>query len=96
MNLDEVIQLQLLKLKATSSGRGGLASRVVDQAVEAGQVETKQMCAKVTPQLFEAMKQTCSMLDMSQREFIEAAVSEAIRKAEEMATRMGVFEQGDL
>jgi hypothetical protein len=54
------------------------------------------MCAKVTPQLFDAMKQTCSMLDMSQREFIEAAVSEAIRKAEEMATRMGVFEQGEL
>lgn len=96
MKLDEVIQLQLLKLKATSSGRGGIAGRVIDQAIEAGQVDMKQMCAKVTPQLFDAMKQTCSMLDMSQREFIEAAVLDAITRAEQMAQSMGVFEQGDL
>ena len=96
MNLDEVIQLQLLKLKATSTGRTGVLGRVVDQAVDSGQVETKQMCAKVSPELYGSMKQTCSMLDMTQREFIEAAVIEAIRKAKEMADRMGVVAQGEL
>ncbi len=93
MKLDEVFQLQLLKRKAIVAARH---PRLLDELVELPDAPLKQMCAKVSPQLFDAMKNASDMLDMSQREFIEAAVAEAVNKAHSMADSMGVFEQGEL
>ena len=81
MNMDELIQLQVLKLKAAQSGISGrLLDHVLDQA-ETTQV--RQMCAKVSPQLYDALEKVCEVLDLSKRAFIEAAVSDAVQRAEQ-------------
>lgn len=95
MNFDEVIQLQVLKLKATT--HGAFSGRLIDAAIEQGQLlELRQMCAKVHPSLIERLDQVTDLLDMSKREFIEAAVSDALARAEEAISRSGALDQGSL
>ncbi len=97
MKLDEVLQLQVLKLKALNSGQT-FSGRVMDQLIEQseGKVEFRNMCAKVSPQLYENLEQVCNLLDMTKRQFIEAAVVEAVSKAEELIERHGALQQGEL
>ena len=95
MNFDEVIQLQVLKLKALSHGVNG--GRLIDMAIEQGQLpELRQMCAKVHPQVHDRLEQVTSLLDMSKREFIEGAVIDALNRAEEAIERSGALDQGSL
>jgi len=95
MNFDEVIQLQVLKLKALSHGAN--MGRLVDMAIEQGQLtELRQLCAKVHPSLIDRLDQVANLLDMSKREFIEAAVSDALVRAEEAISRSGALDQGGL
>jgi hypothetical protein len=78
MNFDELVQLQALKLEGPE--RPFLPGRSPDRA-ERKLPELRQMCAKVHP-LIDRLDQVTNLLDMSKREFIEAAVSDAIRKAQ--------------
>lgn len=96
MKLDEVLQLQVLKLKASQAGQG-LGGHLVDRLIEQGEgkVEVRNMCAKVSPQLYASLENVCGLLDMSKRQFIEAAVADAVEKAEDMLERSGAF-QGEL
>ena len=93
MNFEENIQLHALKLKATLSGPGG---RLLDQLLE--QIESpqvRQMCAKVSSALYDDLESVCGLLDMSKREFIESAVSDALRRAHEVINATGVMESID-
>jgi hypothetical protein len=69
------VQLQVLKHKASLSGPSFLIDKLVDE-----HPEMRQMCAKVSP--YAALEECCNFLDLSKRAFIEAAVSDAIRKAQ--------------
>lgn len=82
MNLEELIQLQVLKLKASASPGGRFGDALIEQGEREGKVKLVQMCAKVSPELNEAVDNVCGMLDMTKRQFIEAAVSEAVQLAE--------------
>jgi hypothetical protein len=93
MNFDEVIQLQVLKLKALTHGVNN--DRLVDHLIEQ-KLELRQMCAKVHPSLIDRLDQVTNLLDMSKREFIEAAVSDALARAEEAIERSGALDQGSL
>lgn len=82
MNFDELIQLQVLKLKASVTGAQPMNGKFTDQLIEQGALpELRQMCAKVHPSLYAALEQVCDLLDMSKRQFIEAAVSDAVLRA---------------
>lgn len=93
MNFDEVIQLQALKLKALNSGQG--LSSVVDRLAEEAP-QLRQMCAKVSPELYDRLEQVCGVLDMSKRQFIEGAVADALDRAVAIVEKTGAFEQGAL
>jgi L-amino acid N-acyltransferase YncA len=94
MNFDEKIQLQVLKLKEMSRG---ITGPLLDQLLEeAGEAKVRQMCAKVSHELYDDLERTCQLLDMTKREFIEAAVAEALVKAHEVIDRSGVMEQLEL
>lgn len=93
MNFDEVIQLQALKLKALNSGQG--LSAVVDRLAE-DSPQLRQMCAKVSPELYDRLEQVCGVLDMSKRQFIEGAVADALERAVQTIEKVGAFEQGAL
>ena len=96
MKLDDVLQLQVLKLKALQSGRA--SSGLIDQILEQDESKAmvRNMCAKVSHQLYESLENVCNALDMSKREFIEAAVFEAVGKAEKLLAEHEASSQGDL
>jgi hypothetical protein len=48
--------------------------RLVDHLIGQRNSELRQMCAKVHPSLIDRLDQVTNLLDMSKREFIEAAV----------------------
>ena len=92
MNFEETIQLQVLKLKASAGGiRGKILDQLLEESVEHPSV--RQMCAKVSHLVYEDLEQVCSLLDLSKREFIEAAVRDALAKAHEVIDRSGVIDQ---
>ena len=95
MSVDEVSQLRVLKLKASQHGAG--LGRLIDQAVESGELTgLRQMCAKVHPALYDRLEAITGLLDMSKREFIEGAVADAVARAEEAIERAGAINQGSL
>lgn len=93
MNFEELIQLQVLKLKAENAGRGPLLEAMLDQAGDIPQV--RQMCAKVSHVLYDDLENVCALLDMSKREFIEGAVKDALARAHEVIDRSGIVDQFD-
>jgi hypothetical protein len=88
MNTAELIQLQVLKLKASATLRGHAADSLLDDAEAAGKWKPVQMCAKVDPALYEALANVCETLSITKREFIESAVSDAVRIAEQQIGAM--------
>lgn len=86
MNLEEMLQLQVLKFKASMDGRGPFLEAAIDRAD--GKVKPVQMCAKVSPELFAQVEHVCEMLDLTKREFIEAAVVEAVQLANKYIATM--------
>jgi hypothetical protein len=78
MNFDEVIQLQVLKLKASHGGKQSSGRSPDEQSTP----ELRQMCAKVLPALIDRLDQVLQPAGLSKREFIEAAVSDALARAE--------------
>lgn len=89
MNLDEKIQLKVLQLKAGFGGH--LVDRMIEQAGD--EIPLRQMCAKVSPALYDRLEQLTNLLDMSKREFIEAAVIDACARAEDVIERSGVMRE---
>lgn len=93
MDFEELVQLQVLKLKASVMGRmdGQTMDHLIDQAGE--QAPVRQMCAKVSNVVYSDLENVCELLDMSKREFIESAVVDALRRAHDVINRSGVEHQ---
>lgn len=95
MQFEEVLQLQVLRAKA-GYDNARLTDRLIESLPE-GDNGIRQMCAKVSIQLIEDLNEVCTRLDMSKRQFIEAAVIDAVKRAHEVMERHGLDEvQGSL
>ena len=69
---------------------------LVDAMIEAGApVATKNVCAKVSPELAAQIDDVVGLLGISKRRFLEAAFIEAVRRAEEIMEAEGVYEALD-
>lgn len=80
MTHNEYLQYKVLEKKYGSRGYD-----LVDAAIAQGEdVPVRNMCAKVHPVLVDRVQSVCSALGVSQRRFIEAAVSTAVHEAEEL------------
>jgi hypothetical protein len=55
-------------------------------------VPLKNVCAKVLPELSDEIDEVCSLLGISKRRFLEAAMIEAVSKAKGIMEREGVWE----
>ena len=82
MKLEELIQFKVLEHKAKTTLRGRAADAAIATMEDEGKVKLVQMCAKVHPTLYTRLDEICSVFEMSKREFIEAAVAEAVLMAE--------------
>lgn len=64
------------------------------ELVEASGVQTKNLCAKVTPELAEQVDEVCASLGLSKRRFLEAAFITAVARAHEIMQADAVFISG--
>ena len=71
-----------LKLKAITLREQLVNPRLVDEAIRQTPDKVRNLQAAVSVELFDAVEDVCQKLDMSKREFIEAAVVDAVNKAE--------------
>lgn len=94
MNLREKVLMRSLQQKQLNEegmlahGAGDLVESLADQFPG----KLRNMCAHVTPAMYEEVDLTCSRLGMSKREFIVTAVADALAEAEEVMRSSGLLE----
>ena len=74
------------------AGHSDLIDSILEQSLPESSPAIKNMCAKVSVQLLNRLDETCNLLDISKRKFIEIAVIEALIKADEIMSSEGVVE----
>lgn len=65
---------------------------LVDHLIDSSAVTTKNVCAKVSPELAAEIEEVVSLLGISKRRFLEAAFVEAVRRSREIMEAEGVYE----
>ena len=90
MNLNELIRYKALHLKYVASNSNVMELLAEDKFEHT--VPMKNVCAMVSQQLFDDLTSKCELLDISKRSFIEAALIEALEKAEKILEEERVFE----
>jgi len=95
MTPSETLQLQALKLKQLhtrgSSTPGALLDEVIRQNPDEAKAQLRNICALISPQLFEKVENLCSTLDLSKREFVEMALVEFVELAEKVLREVDPF-----
>lgn len=88
MQFTDLIQLQVLKRKETFPARATdeLINRSADPSI-------KQLCAKVHVSLIQDLDEVCALLDMSKRQFIEAALVDALERAHSTIDASGILDR---
>jgi hypothetical protein len=90
MKFDQYIQYRSLHMKARFEGEA-FNSEFADQAM-AGSPLVKTVCAPISIELFDRLTETLGLLDISKRTFIEAAIIEALDKADIIMGEVDIFE----
>jgi hypothetical protein len=95
MKFDEVIRLKALQLKALNSGQSNqeLIDAQLDLPEVSKELKLRQVCAMVSPQLFNELEGTCELLGISKRRFVEGALVEAIDRAAAIVNEVSPFDQ---
>lgn len=92
--LEEMLLYKALAFKQTRTG-----VNLIDYiengnlTVTEGSLELKNVCAKVSPALAEELDKTCHLLGISKRRFVEAAIIEALNKADEIIADVDMFDE---
>ena len=87
MNFTQFIQFRALSAKADIEGEfsnSQLAESLIEKAAASSPAEFKTVCTPLSIPLFDRLSNTLSILDISKRKFIEAAIVEALDKADEI------------
>jgi Asp-tRNA(Asn)/Glu-tRNA(Gln) amidotransferase B subunit len=90
MTFDDLIRYKALNLKYISSGSNIID--LVDKGSISGEIPMKNVCAMITQELFDDLTNTCGLLDISKRQFIESAIIEALSKAQSIMNAEGLPE----
>ena len=92
MNTREILVFKTLAWKQTltTGGLGSLNADLVDRALdenpEQADTLTKNVCARVPPQLAQDMEAVGGMLDLNKREIITMALNDFLDKARDTLT----------
>ena len=87
--LEEMLLYKALDFKQTRTGTNMID--YIEQGNITGNIELKNVCAKVTPELAKSLDDTCHLLGISKRRFVEAAIIEALNKADEIIAEVDIF-----
>lgn len=89
MTFDDLIRFKALNLKYIASG-ANLAEVLIGKTENT--VPMKNVCALIAQDLFDDLTNTCNLLDISKRSFIEAAIIEALSKTQSIMDAEGLEE----
>lgn len=90
MKTDEVLTLQALKFKELHTQGHNMPGRMVEQLIDQNpevKEKLRNICAFITPGLFDQVENVCGVLDLSKRQFVEMALSDLVEKANATITR---------
>lgn len=94
MKTDEILTLKALQLKSTISGRGN--SDLVDHVIASNPDDIKKslrnICAFISPELFERVETVCTNLEMPKRQIVEMALIDFIDKVDLIMDKVDPFE----
>lgn len=80
MNFDDLIQYKALHRQYTISG--GMPDFLIEAvSAEDKKKHLRNVCALISVDLFEQLEHTCGILEITKRQFIEAALKECLAKA---------------
>ena len=92
---EEILMLQALKLKKLNTrGYDGmdLVQHLVDQNEEA-KTKLRNICAFISPELFEEINSLTNLLDLSKREFVEMALQDLVAKSHAVLEQTNAMEE---
>jgi hypothetical protein len=94
MKTDEILTLKALQLKSTISGSGNsdLVDHFVAESPEEVKKSLRNICAFISPQLFERVENVCSNLQMSKRQVVEMALIDFMEKVDSIMEKVDPFE----
>ena len=95
MKSEEILMLQALKLKKLNTrGYDGmdLVQHLVDQNEEA-KTKLRNICAFISPELFEEINSLTNLLDLSKREFVEMALQDLVAKSYAVLEQTNAMEE---
>ena len=92
LTFDDLIRYKALNLKYISSGSNLLELIEKGNPGITAEIPMKNVCAMITQQLFDDLTNTCGLLDISKRQFIESAIIEALKKAESIMDAEGLHD----
>jgi predicted transcriptional regulator len=90
MLLEELILKNVLKFK-----HGDDTYILLEKLTEAQleEIQIKNVCAKLHVDLANRLDEVCGVLDMTRRQFIEAAIIDGISKFDQLSSDYDMFEQ---
>jgi hypothetical protein len=93
MNFDDLIQYKALHRQYTISG--SLPDSLLDSVpAEDKKKHLRNVCALISVDLFDQLEHTCGILEITKRQFIEAALMECLTKAAPKVTETEEFFAG--
>ena len=92
MNLDELVRLKALQLKRLTSGDGDIQEAMIDEFLKRDGGEFRNMCAHISMPLYDEIENTCKLLDISKRRFVEGALIDAIKRANAIVSEVEPFD----
>ena len=92
--LTELLMYRALHFKQSSDNTTDsvLEHFVASNELALGQIQLKNVCAKLSRELADRLDSTCSVLDISKRRFIEAAIIYALDEADRIAKEVNMLE----
>mgnify|MGYP007125374754 CR=1 FL=1 len=96
--LKELLLYKSLSFKQSAKDCGDtITDHLIDRDHEAvSKLQLKNVCAKLAPELADRLEQTCSLLSISKRRFIESALIHALDEADLVMKEINIFsEEGD-
>jgi hypothetical protein len=95
MNSTETLRLQALKLKQLTTNGNDFSDAIVDELIKQNPGETaplRNICAFISPVLFDEIDGLCSTLTISKRRFVEMALIDLVAKANSIVEEVQPFE----
>lgn len=90
MSLHQKLQYRALHHMYGMSGNKIAESMLAADPALAEKVKMRNVCALIPNDLFDRLEGTCAFLDLSKREFIQAAIEEALDLADKVMDETGV------